>query len=126
MFNFFSRRAIEKSYRRHNELISEFNVGLNGLKAFYMMAFPNQNFMVTWFTNLNEGMVFWGFFFVVFLLFSLLFFFFLLPSLIARRWVGRQTLLWPRLKKVQVGKDQEKAQSEKDSHSKNRGGKKPN
>ena len=32
-------------------------------------------------------------------------------------------LLW---KKVQVGKDQEKAQSEKDSHSKNRGGKKPN
>ena len=27
---------------------------------------------------------------------------------------------------VQVGKDQEKAQSEKDSHSKNRGGKKPN
>ena len=27
-------------------------------------------------------------------------------------------------KKVQVGKDQEKAQSEKDSHSKNRGGKK--
>ena len=30
------------------------------------------------------------------------------------------------MKKVQVGKDQEKAQSEKDSHSKNRGGKKPN
>ena len=29
-------------------------------------------------------------------------------------------------KKVQVGKDQEKAQSAKDSHSKNRGGKKPN
>ena len=28
--------------------------------------------------------------------------------------------------KVQVGKDQEKAQSQKDSHSKNRGGKKPN
>ena len=27
-------------------------------------------------------------------------------------------------KKVQVGKDQEKAQSEKDSHSKNRGGEK--
>ena len=33
-------------------------------------------------------------------------------------------LVW--YKKVQVGKDQEKAQSEKDSHSKNRGGKKPN
>ena len=30
------------------------------------------------------------------------------------------------VKKVQVGKDQEKAQSERDSHSKNRGGKKPN
>ena len=30
------------------------------------------------------------------------------------------------IKKVQVGKDQEKAQSEKDSHSKNRGGKKRN
>ena len=29
-------------------------------------------------------------------------------------------------KKIQVGKDQGKAQSEKDSHSKNRGGKKPN
>ena len=29
-------------------------------------------------------------------------------------------------KKVQVGKDQEKAQSEKDPHSKNRGGKKLN
>ena len=29
-------------------------------------------------------------------------------------------------KKVQVGKDQEKVQLEKDSHSKNRGGKKPN
>ena len=28
--------------------------------------------------------------------------------------------------KVQVGKDQEKAQSARDSHSKNRGGKKPN
>ena len=28
--------------------------------------------------------------------------------------------------KVQVGKDQEKAQSERDSHSKSRGGKKPN
>ena len=29
-------------------------------------------------------------------------------------------------KNVQVGKAQEKAQSEKDSHSKNQGGKKPN
>ena len=33
---------------------------------------------------------------------------------------------WQFDKKVQVGKDQEKAQSEKDSHSKNQGGKKPN
>ena len=31
-----------------------------------------------------------------------------------------------RKRKEQVGKDQEKAQSERDSHSKNRGGKKPN
>ena len=31
-----------------------------------------------------------------------------------------------RVEKVQVGKEQEKAQSEKDSHSKNRGEKKPN
>ena len=30
------------------------------------------------------------------------------------------------VKKVQVGKDQEKAQSERDPHPKNRGGKKPN
>ena len=30
------------------------------------------------------------------------------------------------MEKVQVGKDQENAQSEKDSHSKNQGGKKPN
>ena len=30
------------------------------------------------------------------------------------------------VKKVQVGKDQEKGQSEKDSHTKNQGGKKPN
>ena len=38
------------------------------------------------------------------------------------------TFLKPRIqvKKVQVGNDQEKAQSEKDSHSKNRGGKKLN
>ena len=35
-------------------------------------------------------------------------------------------LVVPNGKKVQVGKDQEKAQSEKDSHSKNGGGKKPN
>ena len=38
----------------------------------------------------------------------------------------RKYVLVPADKKVQVGKDQEKAQSERDSHSKNRGGKKPN
>ena len=32
--------------------------------------------------------------------------------------------MFSKFKKVQVGKDQEKAQSERDSHSKNRGGKK--
>ena len=35
-------------------------------------------------------------------------------------------LFRPLSRKVQVGKDQEKAQSERDSHSKNRGGKKTN
>ena len=35
-----------------------------------------------------------------------------------------QSLECSTIKKVQVGKDQEKTQSEKDSHSKNRGGKK--
>ena len=38
----------------------------------------------------------------------------------------RKALFTSSDKKVQVGKDQEKAQSEKDSHSKNRGGKKTN
>ena len=38
----------------------------------------------------------------------------------------RKYVLVPEDKKVQVGKDQENAQSEKDSHSKNQGGKKPN
>ena len=37
---------------------------------------------------------------------------------------GRGVFLKMCCKKVQVGKDQEKAQSEKDPHSKNRGGKK--
>ena len=36
----------------------------------------------------------------------------------------RKYVLVPADKKVQVGKDQEKAQSEKDFHSKNRGGEK--
>ena len=39
---------------------------------------------------------------------------------------GNMTKMAARAKKAQAGKDQEKAQSEKDSHSKNRGGKKPN
>ena len=48
----------------------------------------------------------------------------LLKSKLFSYGIGGKTLEW--IKKVQVGKDQEKAQSEKDSHSKNRGGKKPN
>ena len=40
--------------------------------------------------------------------------------------VGHSVALTPFNEKVQVGKDQEKEQSEKDSHSKNRGGKKSN
>ena len=43
--------------------------------------------------------------------------------------IGNIFMVWESAgctRKVQVGKDQEKAQSEKNSHSKNRGGKKPN
>ena len=41
-----------------DELIFKYNVGL---KTFYVRAFWNQNFMVSWFTNLGniqEGMIF--------------------------------------------------------------------
>ena len=43
-------------------------------------------------------------------------------------WVRSSSVLSQSMdrKKVQVGKDQEKAQSERDFHSKNRGAKKPN
>ena len=47
----------------------------------------------------------------------------LAPNATCKVWLKSVPLV-PR--KVQVGKDQEKAQSEKDSHSKNRGGKKTN
>ena len=40
--------------------------------------------------------------------------------------INKETKSYHIYEKVQVGKDQEMAQSEKDSHSKNRGGKKPN
>ena len=46
-----------------------------------------------------------------------------LPFIEVRKIVEQQSST---TKKVQVGKDQEKAQSERDSDSKNRGGKKPN
>ena len=39
------RKTFSKFYRRHYELISKFRV--------YVRAFGNQNFMVTWFTNLE-------------------------------------------------------------------------
>ena len=52
------------------------------------------------------------------------------PSIISSQAVRRRfwccDLSFIILYKVQVGKDQEKAQSERDSHPKNRGGKKPN
>ena len=38
------RKAFSKFYRRHYELISKFNVGLN---HFYIKVYRNQNFMVT-------------------------------------------------------------------------------
>ena len=41
-------------------------------------------------------------------------------------WEIKNSLTGKKNSKVQVGKDQEKAQSEKDPHSKNRGGKKQN
>ena len=44
------RKAFSKFYRRHNELISKFNVGLK----FYMKAYRKQNLMVTWYTNLKR------------------------------------------------------------------------
>ena len=51
-------KTFSKFYRRHYELISKFNVGL---RPFHERAFRNQNFMVSWFTNLRnleEGMIF--------------------------------------------------------------------
>ena len=39
------RKTFSKFYRRHYELIFKLNV------RFYVRAFWNQNFMVTWFTN---------------------------------------------------------------------------
>ena len=41
-------------------------------------------------------------------------------------YIGHYESMLRQYRKVQVGKDQEKAQSEKDSNSKNRGGKKTN
>ena len=41
------RKTFSKFYRRHYELISKLNVGQKTL-------FRNQNFMVTWFTNLRN------------------------------------------------------------------------
>ena len=50
-----------------------------------------------------------------------------MEELISQKTTGqRRAMIIQLWKKVQVGKDQEKAQSEKDFHSKNRGGKKPN
>ena len=49
-----------------------------------------------------------------------------LTGMVKRRGKKLISLLMSIHKKVQVGKDQEKVQSEKDSHSKNQGGKKPN
>ena len=45
------RKAFSKFYRRHYELISKFIVGL---KSLYIKACRNQNFMVTWYTNLKR------------------------------------------------------------------------
>ena len=46
--------------------------------------------------------------------------------LLCNRMADQSQTSWKVNEKVQVGKEQEKAQPEGDSHSKNRGGKKPN
>ena len=51
------RKTFSQFYHRHYELISKFNVGLKTLcllVPFSVRAFQNQNFMVTWFTNLRN------------------------------------------------------------------------
>ena len=45
------RKTVSKFYRRLNELISKFNVGL---KPLYVTAFRKHKFMMTWFTNLRN------------------------------------------------------------------------
>ena len=45
------RKTFSRFYRRHYELISKYNVGL---KTLLLRVFRNQNFMVTWFTNLRN------------------------------------------------------------------------
>ena len=43
------RKTFSKFCRKHNDLISEFNVGLKTLN--YVRVFRNQNFIVTWLTR---------------------------------------------------------------------------
>ena len=48
------RKAFSKFFRRHHKLVSKFNIGFRikmSLSLFYIMAFWNQNFMVTLYTN---------------------------------------------------------------------------
>ena len=85
-----------------------------------MRAFRNQNFIVSWFTNLRN-------------LLERMIFSFQFRKIITRyRRIGYNLNVMRRSaclvfnKNVQVGNDQEKAQSERNSHSKNQGGKKLN
>ena len=92
-----------------------------GERPFDVRAFRNQNSMVTWFTNsrsLKERMFFSFQFRKIItryrrigynlnvmrqsacLILTQSWLITMLPSLIARRWVGRQTLLLPRLKAI--------------------------
>ena len=43
------RKFFSRFYRRHHELVSKFNVGLKSF--FYIKAYRNQKFMVTYYTN---------------------------------------------------------------------------
>ena len=48
------QNTFSKFYRRHYELISKYNVGLETLLGEGGFLFWSQNFMVTWFTNLRN------------------------------------------------------------------------
>ena len=117
------RKTFSKFYRRYYELVSKFSVGL---KNFCIKAYRNRNFMVTEYKNSKkkkkkkiEGRAdFSDQFRKIVVRYKCIGYninimrqsaclcltqsrlITLLPSLIARRWVGRQTQWWPRHKAI--------------------------